>query len=198
MRLDHIAYRVANRDETVEHLVKMFGYSIGTEFTINFDDGTSAECIAMVPLEKNNKVSDVLDIPWTCNSPGVNKPIVYHMAPEIFVSEGTPDSIVDRWVKERGGIGGVHHMAYSTDDIEGVVDEWKRKDVEFLTENIIDCPDDDLRQIFTKPQDLLGGVIIELIERGEQGFCQNSVKELMEATEGETFPGEYYVRQFNR
>ena len=41
MRLDHIAYRVANRDETVEHLVKMFGYSIGTEFTINFDDGTS-------------------------------------------------------------------------------------------------------------------------------------------------------------
>jgi hypothetical protein len=29
----------------------------------------------------------------------------------------------------------------------------------------------------------LGGVIIELIERGDKGFCQNSVKNLMEATD---------------
>ena len=109
--------------------------------------------------------------------------VEYHLAPEIFVSEGTPGSIVDRWVKERGGIGGVHHMAYNTDDINSVVKEWKDHDIEFLSDEVIDCPDDDMRQIFTKPQPLLGGMIIELIERGDKGFCQNSVKDLMESTD---------------
>ena len=61
--------------------------------------------------------------------------------------------------------------------------KWKEIGIEFLTEAIIDCPEDNLRQIFTKPQPLLGGVIIELIERGEHGFCQNSVKKLMESTD---------------
>ena len=39
-----------------------------------------------------------------------------------------------------------------------------------------------MKQIFTRPQTLLGGIIIELIDRGEKGFCQNSVKDLMEST----------------
>jgi hypothetical protein len=51
-----------------------------------------------------------------------------------------------------------------------------------LTDDIIDCPEDNLRQIFTKPLDYLGGVIIELIQRGSKGFCENSVKNLMEST----------------
>ena len=63
------------------------------------------------------------------------------------------------------------------------MDRWKRHGVEFLTDHIIKCPDDDMRQIFTKPIDYLGGVIIELIERGDKGFCQNNVKNLMESTE---------------
>ena len=67
--------------------------------------------------------------------------------------------------------------------IEETVDQWKRHGVEFLTDHIIKCPDDDMRQIFTKPIDYLGGVIIELIERGDKGFCQNNVKDLMESTE---------------
>ena len=52
------------------------------------------------------------------------------------------------------------------------------------TDDVIDCPDDDLRQIFTKPLDYMGGIIIELIERGSKGFCQNSVRDLMNSTKG--------------
>jgi catechol 2,3-dioxygenase-like lactoylglutathione lyase family enzyme len=190
MRLDHIAYRVPNRDETVEHLTKMFGYYVAEEFTIDFDDGSKAECKAMVPPE-NEKTSSLLGFIHFCQE---SVPVdgnewnkeyqSYHLVPEIFVSEGTPGSIVEKWIKNTPkGQGGIHHLAYSTDRIDDDVKEWKDKGVEFLTEDVIDCPDDDLRQIFTKPQPLLGGVIIELIERGDKGFCKNSVKQLMEATD---------------
>ena len=159
MKLDHIAYRVADRDKTVHFLESLTGYSVGTEFQINFDDGSSADCKALLPSDESS--------------------------PEVFVSEGTPNSIVDEWVRERGETGGIHHIAYATDDIDKAVKEWREKDIEFVTDDIIECPDDNLRQIFTKPQDLLGGIIIELIERGDKGFCQNSVKNLMESTKNE-------------
>ena len=183
MRLDHIAYRVPNRDETVKHLDKMFGYKVGAEFAIDFDDGSQAQCIALTPPEhvtEDISLNAVKQDLWTVDG---NLSTYYHLAPEIFVSEGTPDSIVDKWVKERGGVGGIHHLAYNTDRLDSIVKEWKDQGVEFLSDDIIDCPDDQLRQIFTKPQPLLGGVIIELIERGDKGFCQNSVKELMESTD---------------
>ena len=161
MRLDHIAYRVPNRDETVEHLTKMFGYYVAEEFTIDFDDGSKAECKALQP--------DIAE---------------KFMLPEVFVSEGSPGSIVEKWIQNTlNGQGGIHHLAYKVDDIDPIVKQWKDGGIEFLTEDVVDCPDDDLRQIFTKPQPLLGGVIIELIERGDKGFCQNSVKDLMEATD---------------
>ena len=158
MKLDHIAYRVPDKDRTVHFLESLTGYSVGTEFQINFDDGSSADCKALLPSDESS--------------------------PEVFVSEGTPNSIVDEWVKERGDTGGIHHIAYSTDNIDKAVKEWREKGIEFLSDDIIDCPDDNLRQIFTKPQDLLGGIIVELIERGDKGFCQNSVKHLMESTNG--------------
>jgi len=75
-------------------------------------------------------------------------------------------------------------MAYRVNNIDQIVDEWKTLDVEFLTDDVIDCPDDKLRQIFTKPLDYLGGIIIELIERGSKGFCEKSVKGLMNSTKG--------------
>jgi len=179
MRLDHIAYRVKNRDKTVESIKSLFGYNIGEEFTIDFDDGSQAQCVALTPPERLTE-DTYLEALWTVHG---NLATYYHLAPEIFVSEGTPDSIVDKWVKERGGIGGIHHLAYSTDRIDGVVKEWKDRGIEFLSDDIIDCPDDDMRQIFTEPQDLLGGMILELIERGDKGFCKESVKDLMESTE---------------
>jgi len=91
MTLDHIAYRVANRDETVDFLCSLFGYEVGAEFKINFDDGSIADCKALVD--------------------------VYHKAsPEVFVSDGSPDSIVEmgkrtRWhwrYSPHGLLGGRH------------------------------------------------------------------------------------------
>ena len=44
--------------------------------------------------------------------------------------------------------------------------------------------EDKMKQIFSKPIKQLGGVIIELIEREDKGFCQNSVKDLINSTKG--------------
>ena len=182
MRLDHIAYRVQDRNVTAKKFSELFGYSVGTEFDIQFDDGSTADCIAMVPPEKNNDLNRIIPIPWSVASAGVGKPVEHHLAPEIFISDGTGDSIVGSWVRERGGVGGIHHMAYQVSDIKGTVRQWRSSGIEFLSEEIIDCPEDDLRQIFTKPLEVVGGVIFELIERGDKGFCQNSVKDLMNST----------------
>ena len=182
MRLDHIAYRVRDRNATAKTFSELFGYSVGTEFDIHFDDGSVADCIAMVPPEKDNGIHSVLPIPWSVASVGVGKPVEHHLAPEIFISDGTGQSIVGSWVEQRGGVGGIHHMAYQVTDIKETVEHWKRSGIQFLSEEIIDCPEDDLRQIFTQPLEMVGGVIFELIERGDKGFCQNSVRDLMNST----------------
>jgi len=170
MRLDHIAYRVTDRQKAASFLSAILQYKIGTEFDIVFDDGSKADCIAMTPKEKMDNVPTI--------EAGGHR----HVAPEVFISDGDENSIVGQWVADRGGVGGVHHFAYQVFGIDRVVKDWQDNGVEFLTEEIIDCPEDDLRQIFTKPLPHLGGVIIELIERGQKGFCQNSVKNLMEST----------------
>ena len=157
MRLDHIAYRVTDRHKTAEFLTAILDYGKSTEFQIEFDDESTAQCVVLEP-----SIAD---------------------QPEVFISNGSPGSIVDKWVKDRSG-GGVHHIAYSTPNIEETVERWKAHGIEFLTENIIDCPEDDMRQIFTKPIDYLGGIIIELIDRGDKGFCQNNVKSIMNSTKG--------------
>lgn len=165
MKLDHIALRVADRHKAVNFFQSMLNYEVGAEFDIDFDDGSKAECYALIP--------PLLPI------------VLVREGPEIFISDGTPGSIVGDWVEARGGVGGVHHIAYKVKDIDSIVNNWRSKGtVEFLTDDIIDCPDDDLRQIFTKPLDYMGGIIIELIERGSKGFCQNSVRDLMNSTKG--------------
>tara|TARA_R100000008_G_C3554659_1_gene152494 strand:- start:486 stop:986 length:501 start_codon:yes stop_codon:yes gene_type:complete len=165
MKLDHIALRVADRHKAVNFFQSMLNYEVGAEFDIDFDDGSKAECYALIP--------PLLPI------------VLVREGPEIFISDGTPGSIVGDWVEARGGVGGVHHIAYKVKDIDSIVNDWRSKGtVEFLTDDIIDCPDDDLRQIFTKPLDYMGGIIIELIERGSKGFCQNSVRDLMNSTKG--------------
>ena len=165
MKLDHIALRVADRHKAVNFFQSMLNYEVGAEFDIDFDDGSKAECYALIP--------PLLPI------------VLVREGPEIFISDGTPGSIVGDWVEARGGVGGVHHIAYKVKDIDSIVNYWRSKGtVEFITDDIIDCPDDDLRQIFTKPLDYMGGIIIELIERGSKGFCQNSVRDLMNSTKG--------------
>jgi len=104
------------------------------------------------------------------------------MAPEIFVSDGDPNSIVGQWVDRRDGVGGIHHLAYQVESVEDKMNEWRDKGyAEFTSEKPLTCPG--LIQVFTKPS-LLTGVIYEFIERGEHGFCQDNVRSLMESTRG--------------
>jgi 4-hydroxyphenylpyruvate dioxygenase-like putative hemolysin len=173
MRIDHIAYRTADRNKTVQFFINAFDYKIQTEFDINFDDGSTAKCIALEPPEKK-----IEDTPWVSHSPTDE---TYHMAPEIFVSDGSPDSIVGKWVAARNGVGGIHHIAYQVDSVGDKMKEWKEKGyAEFTTDEPLTCPD--LCQCFTKPSELTG-VIYEFIERGKHGFCAENVQQLMLSTD---------------
>jgi len=182
MRLDHIAYRVKDRYKTYNFFKGAFGYKLGTSFEIKFDDGSHADCLALIPPEVRHPDTRL----WTYFSlqaaPYAPVKSEYHAPPEIFVSDGGVGSIVGDWVAERGGIGGIHHMAYQVEDVRGVMEEWKEKGyAEFYTEEPITCKDPDLTQVFTKPSELTG-VIYEFINRKGAGFCKDSVKQLMEAT----------------
>lgn len=174
MRLDHIAYRVSNRDKAANFFISAFEYSISDEFRIDFEDGTHANCYALIPPEKKKRISILkyIDPLYACE---------YHMAPEIFVSEGSEGSIVSRWVEASGGIGGVHHLAYMVKSVEKTMKKWTKKGLaEFTTEEPIISKD--LTQCFTKPHPLTG-VIYEFIERRDKGFNIDNVKKLMLSTE---------------
>lgn len=183
MRLDHIAYRVKDRTKTAKFFIEAFGYKIQQEFTLDFGEGKTAQCIALEPPEKLHKAT-----PWTAqyitylnDGPGLRETLQeYHLPPEIFVSDGNPGSIVGDWVEARGGIGGIHHIAYQVENVEIAMAQWQAKGfAEFSTDKPITCPG--LTQVFTKPSELTG-VIYEFIKRDEFGFCKENVKALMEST----------------
>lgn len=188
MRLDHIAYRVKDRRKTSKFFEQAFGYSVGTEFQIEFDDGSKADCVALVPPEERPADTSDWDVLLADKPIGQEEEVNfqgYHSPPEIFVSDGSSGSIVGDWVSERGGVGGVHHIAYQTSDVKGVMDHWKEKGyAEFCSEEPIVCENPNLMQVFTKPSELTG-VIYELIDREGEGFCKTSVKQLMESTKGD-------------
>jgi len=184
MRLDHIAYRVSDRHKTVKFFVEAFGYRVQTEFEIKFDDGSTAKCFALEPPEKMELPPNVthsgFNWSYIWESEGAGLKYEYHIPPEIFVSDGTPESIVGQWVAARGGVGGIHHMAYQVESVEKTMQEWRAKGyAEFTTEEPLRCPG--LTQCFTKPSELTG-VIYEFIERTAQGFCAENVKDLMLST----------------
>ena len=185
MRLDHIAYRVKDRRKTAAFFEKAFGYTVGTEFYIDFDDGSKADCMALLPPEERHPLTVEWDVMFA-DEPEVSAKDIefhaYHAPPEIFVSDGKPGSIVGDWVLERGGIGGIHHMAYQGEDVAALMKRWKDEGyAEFYSEEPITCKDPELTQVFTKPSELTG-VIYELINREGAGFCKDSVKSLMEST----------------
>jgi catechol 2,3-dioxygenase-like lactoylglutathione lyase family enzyme len=162
-RLDHIAYRVASRNKTVDFLMKAFGYRFQAEFEIFFNEEKTdkALCIALEPSEKPVVPSlpqyegSRFHIPWT-HSSGAGAVLEndftgaeYHIAPEIFISEGTPGSIVGQWVAKRDGVGGVHHLAYQVPSVEKQMQEWLEKGyAEFSTEKPMTCPG--LTQVFNR------------------------------------------------
>jgi len=179
MRLDHIAYRTADRNKTAQFFIDAFGYKIQTEFDIKFDDDSTAKCIALEPPEKTKYNFKNYVIPFTACSDDTMS-VEYHLAPELFVSDGDPESIVGKWVAARGGIGGIHHMAYQVKSVENIMLQWKHKGyAEFTSEKPMTCPG--LTQVFTKPSELTG-VIYEFIEREGAGFCKDNVKNLMVST----------------
>lgn len=198
MRLDHVAYRVNDRHKTAAFFMRAFGYRLQDEFRLPFGDGTFADCIALEPPEKVVKT-----LPWSytlgtddfphTTGPDFGHPdpkweTKYHLAPEIFVSDGTPGSIVGDWVAARGGVGGIHHLAYQVDDVALTMKVWKAGGyAEFASEAPLHCPG--LTQVFTRPSDLTG-VIYEFIKRTGSGFCAENVLALMESTRGNDRPGE--------
>jgi catechol 2,3-dioxygenase-like lactoylglutathione lyase family enzyme len=190
MRLDHIAYRVQDRYNTAKFFKDTLGYTTGTEFQIEFDDGTTADCLALTPPEQRSSNTSKWILPQLQYDPSIldkrvsdsNSSIKaeYHAPPEIFVSDGPEGSIVGDWVSERGGIGGIHHIAYQVEDVSATMREWKTMGyAEFLSTKPLTCTG--LVQVFTKPSELTG-VIYELIERQGDGFCESNVKDLMTST----------------
>lgn len=176
MRLDHIAYRVADRHKTANFFIKCFGYTLAEDlpdgFEITFEDNTKAQCLVLVPPEQIN-----IPAPWVHLDVNKNE---YHLPPEIFVSNGSKGSIVEQWVNKRDGVGGIHHLAYQVESVQQKMMEWKEKGyAEFTTENPLTCPG--LVQVFTKPSELTG-IIYEFIEREKEGFCKENVKDLMNST----------------
>lgn len=182
MRLDHIAYRVKDRDKTAKFLTDAFGYKVQTEFDIKLEDGSTAKCIALEPPEKELPALNFQCISYVPVGPRVpHQQVMYHMAPEIFVSSGPPGSLIDNWVEQWGrGIGGIHHLAYQVDDVEAKMKEWIENGWAFTTNEALKC--EDLTQVFSLPHPLTG-MIYEFIERkGQQGFCKDNVARLMQST----------------
>lgn len=175
MRIDHIAYRTFDREKTVEFFVKAFGYKFQAEFEIYFNDEKTekAMCTALEPPERTNP-----KLPFHIHHIGFNGETDYHMAPEIFVSQGTPGSIVHDWcVANRPGL---HHIAYNCSDVEAQKKLWIENGwAEFTSDKAFKC--DDLTQIFSKPNAFTGHVY-EFIERKGFGFCASNVRDLIQST----------------
>jgi 4-hydroxyphenylpyruvate dioxygenase-like putative hemolysin len=189
MRLDHIAYRVAQgkRDQVAKFFCEAMGYRIqGEPFEIKFDDEGKqiALCVALEPPEKTlpsmNTIIQEPEYYYYLNTQLREKICEYHLAPEIFISEGSSGSIVEDWVQSRGGVGGIHHLAYEVYDVEATMKEWQEKGWgEFTSDKPMSCPG--ITQVFSKPNPT--GIIFEFIKRtGEVGFCKDNVKNLMMST----------------
>ena len=199
-RLDHLAFRVADRAATVDWLVRALGYKIqktdtgGDTFQIYFNDEKTetATCSALEPPDTPTDgawLSLIAPIipsklgTHAHNGEAAEIVVDYHRPPEIFVSEGSPGSIVHDWVQKRGGVGGLHHIAVQVPSVRDAMIEWRDKGLaEFTTDDPLQCPG--LTQVFTKPSKLFG-VVIEFIERGKYGFCVQNVEALMNSTRGD-------------
>ena len=155
MRLDHLAYRVRDKEEATDFLSMFLNYSIAKEFNIELEDGSVISSIAM-----------------KCEG-----------EPDIFVSSGPPGSVIDDWVTSHGG-GGIHHIAYAVKSVKKAMDFWRKEHgLDFTTDEPI--VGQYLTQAFTKPIISTGIIyeLIERAE-GMLGFEPENVKKLMKSTKG--------------
>lgn len=177
-----------DRPAAVKFFCEAFGYKIQDEFEITLEDGSKAKCQSLEPPEKKT-IHEAIEIPFSVghmlcavdNDYHWNSTVEFHLAPEIFVSDGPPGSVIDNWVNTWGrGVGGIHHLAYQVDNVQKTMDEWMAKGWLFTTEAPLNC--EDLTQVFTKPNPYTN-VIYEFIERkGQRGFCRDNVAKLMAST----------------
>jgi hypothetical protein len=180
---------VKDRHQSANFFINALGYHVQQEFTIDFGDGQTAQCIALEPPEKKDSGvhwtgHEVNYLPAGSPDPNMTREVLqeYHLPPEIFVSDGTAGSIVANWVAARNGVGGIHHIAYQVESVENIMKQWQAAGyAEFTSKEPMKCPG--LTQVFTKPSELTG-VIYEFIERQEFGFCKENVRALMESTKG--------------
>jgi catechol 2,3-dioxygenase-like lactoylglutathione lyase family enzyme len=176
MRLDHLAYRVYNKDKARKFFETKFGYKLADEFDIEFNDGSTVKCYAMLPPGRLiDQTPDFFHM--FVNSAMLGGEIELHAPPEIFISEGEPGSIVDKWLMNNGA--GIHHLAYEVESVEQTMAEWN--DIEFLSDKPLECPG--LVQVFTKVHPITG-MVYELIQRTDKGFCKENVEGLMESSDG--------------
>lgn len=174
MRIDHIAYRVLDKEVAASFFKKAFGYFIADSFEISFEDGTCAQCYALSPPERLNQ--DDYFSKWLLS----NDDGEYHIPPEIFVSEGSPGSIVSSWIDKKGGVGGIHHIAYQVDNVTETMNRWVENGLaEFTTSRPISS--DGLEQCFTK-ENPITGIVYEFVSRTTKGFNVSNVKDLMKST----------------
>jgi len=182
VRLDHIAFRVKDRWKTAQFYIDAFGYRVQEEFNPYDDDSVS--CVALTPPERTQaRMPFVTDGVLDYGNDHAGLPLLtipgYHLAPEIFISDGKPDSVVGEWVKKHGS--GIHHMAYNVKSVEAKMKEWQEKGwAKFLSPEPLTCPG--ITQVFTEELDVTGGIIYEFIERGPRGFCKENVRALMNST----------------
>jgi len=194
-RIDHLAFRAFDKKKAVQFFKDALGYREQAEFTIYFDEKKTetAICTALEPSDRTK--SDVL-IPWmkmvplnhTYDAKGKitgTPEQKYVLSPEIFVSEGSEGSVVYNWCKQKGP--GLHHIALQVptgSSVEKEMERWIENGwaEEGFSSDVIKC--NDLCQVFTRPSSILG-VVFELIERKEAGFCKDSVRTLMESSRGD-------------
>lgn len=180
-RIDHLAFRTLNKKKCVDFFQNALGYRFADEFPIVLD-AEKNDIASCTVLEPSNRLSKE-NLPWAMMCPVGLDQQEYVLAPELFISEGTPGSLVHEWATKRNG-GGLHHIALQVPEESSVSKEMKKWlengwVEDFTTQEPIVCKE--LVQVFTRPSSITG-IIFELIERKEAGFCRSSVRELMLST----------------
>ena len=186
-RIDHLAFRTLNRLKCVRFFQEALGYKTQAEFTVQIGDdpgdGAPSDWADCTTLEPSDRVAS--GMPWSGLLPWQDAQQKYVLAPEIFVSQGSPGGTVEAWCTARGGAG-LHHIALQIPEgatVEAEMQKWLDRGWAegFTSERPMQC--EGLTQVFTRPSSLTG-VIFELIERDVHGFCAENVAELMESTKG--------------
>ena len=195
MRLDHIAYRVRNREKTTKFFEDCLGYKYAGTYDLEFDDGSTTEFNMLAPPEVRASNVEMWTYHALMYAPSILDERVndensairaeFHAPPEIAVSDGALGSIVGDWVAEtNNGNGGIHHIGYEVSDVAAVMKDWKKKGYcEWFSDEPLVDEKAGLVQVFSKPTELTG-LIYELITRGKnnKGFSEKNVKALMEST----------------